>query len=40
MSTHGRTGMQRFTAGSTASSVVRTATCPVVLHRPPVFRMD
>jgi nucleotide-binding universal stress UspA family protein len=37
MSTHGRTGLQRFTAGSTASAVVRSATCPVVLHRPPVF---
>ena len=40
MSTHGRSGLQRFTAGSTASAVVRTATCPVVLHRPPVFAMD
>lgn len=38
--THGRTGLQRFTAGSTASSVVRAATCPVVLHRPPVFAVD
>lgn len=37
MSTHGRTGLRRFTAGSVASSVVRTATCPVVLHRPPTF---
>ena len=40
MSTHGRTGMKRFTAGSTASAVVRSATCPVVLHRPPVFSID
>ncbi len=40
MSTHGRTGMQRLTAGSTASAVVRAATCPVVLHRPPVFDLD
>ena len=40
MSTHGRSGLKRFTAGSTASAVVRTATCPVVLHRPPVFAMD
>ena len=37
MSTHGRTGLKRFTAGSTASAVVRSATCPVVLHRPPVI---
>ena len=35
MSTHGRTGLKRLTAGSTASAVVRSATCPVVLHRPP-----
>ncbi len=40
MSTHGRSGLQRFTAGSTASAVVRTADCPVVLHRPPVFAVD
>ena len=37
MSTHGRTGIQRLTAGSVASAVVRAATCPVVLHRPPVL---
>ena len=35
MSTHGRTGFQRLTLGSTAASVVHEATCPVVLHRPP-----
>ena len=40
MSTHGRSGLRRFTAGSTASAGVRTATGPVVLHRPPVFAMD
>ncbi len=37
MSTHGRTGIRRLTLGSTASSVVHGATCPVVLHRPPRF---
>lgn len=35
MSTHGRTGLKRLTAGSVASATVRNATCPVVLHRPP-----
>lgn len=39
MSTHGRTGLKRFTAGSTASSVVHTSTVPVVLYRPPVLAM-
>lgn len=33
--THGRTGMARLRAGSVAAKVVRTATCPVVLFRPP-----
>jgi len=40
MTTHGRTGMKRFTTGSTASSVVHTATVPVVLYRPPVLALD
>lgn len=40
MSTHGRTGMKRLTAGSTASSVVHTATVPVVLYRPPVLALE
>ena len=33
--THGRTGMERLRAGSVAAKVVRRATCPVVLFRPP-----
>jgi nucleotide-binding universal stress UspA family protein len=33
--THGRTGLERLRAGSVAAKVVRTATCPVVLFRPP-----
>jgi nucleotide-binding universal stress UspA family protein len=33
--THGRTGMARLRAGSVAAKVVRAATCPVVLYRPP-----
>jgi nucleotide-binding universal stress UspA family protein len=37
MSTHGRTGMQRLSMGSTAAAVVRSASSPVVLHRPPHF---
>ena len=40
MSTHGRSGLRRLTAGSVASSVVRAATCPVVLHRPPVIHPE
>lgn len=39
MSTHGRSGLRRLTLGSTAASVVHRATCPVVLHRPPRFRL-
>ena len=34
-STHGRTGMPRFVAGSTAAGFVRLAPCPVLLIRPP-----
>ena len=33
--THGRTGMARLRLGSVAADIVRDATCPVVLHRPP-----
>lgn len=33
MSTHGRSGIQRFMLGSTAERVVRTAPCPVVSIR-------
>jgi nucleotide-binding universal stress UspA family protein len=33
--THGRTGMARLRAGSVAAKMVRTATCPLVLFRPP-----
>ncbi len=39
MSTHGRTGMQRLSMGSTAAAVVRSASSPVVLHRPPHFAL-
>lgn len=35
MSTHGRTGMGRLRLGSVAAEVVRHASCPVVLNRPP-----
>lgn len=34
-STHGRTGLDRLRLGSVAAGMVRHATCPVVLHRPP-----
>ena len=37
MSTHGRTGFDRLTAGSVAAAVVHEASCPVVLQRPPRF---
>lgn len=40
MSTHGRSGVQRLSMGSTAAAVVREASCPVVLHRPPHFALD
>jgi nucleotide-binding universal stress UspA family protein len=33
MSTHGRTGLARFVFGSVAESVLRQATCPVLLVR-------
>jgi nucleotide-binding universal stress UspA family protein len=34
MSTHGRTGLQRFLLGSVASKVASAAPCPVLLVRP------
>jgi nucleotide-binding universal stress UspA family protein len=34
-STHGRTSMARLRLGSVAADVVKHATCPVVLYRPP-----
>jgi nucleotide-binding universal stress UspA family protein len=34
-STHGRTGMERLHLGSVTADMVRHATCPVVLFRPP-----
>jgi len=34
MTTHGRTGLARLTAGSIAADVIRRATAPVVLMRP------
>jgi nucleotide-binding universal stress UspA family protein len=33
--THGRTGMARLRLGSVAADMVRHATCPIVLYRPP-----
>lgn len=38
--THGRAGLARLTVGSTAADIVRHATCPVLLHRPPVLAGD
>lgn len=35
LSTHGRTGLERLRIGSVAADVVRRATCPVVMFRPP-----
>jgi nucleotide-binding universal stress UspA family protein len=35
VTTHGRSGLDRLRLGSVAAEVVRHATCPVVLHRPP-----
>lgn len=35
LTTHGRTGLERLRLGSVAAEIVRHATCPVVLHRPP-----
>ena len=37
-STHGRTGLDRLRLGSVAAEIVRHATCPVVLHRPPTLQ--
>lgn len=37
-STHGRTGLARIRVGSVAMDMVRHATCPVVLNRPPHIR--
>ena len=34
-STHGRSGVSRLRLGSVAADIVRHATCPVVLYRPP-----
>jgi nucleotide-binding universal stress UspA family protein len=33
--THGRTGMARLRSGSVTAEIVKHATCPVLLHRPP-----
>lgn len=35
LSTHGRTGLDRIRLGSVAAEIVRHASCPVILHRPP-----
>lgn len=35
LTTHGRSGLDRLRLGSVASEIVRHATCPVVMHRPP-----
>lgn len=34
ISSHGRTGIQRFVLGSVAEKVVRLATCPVLVMKP------
>ena len=34
LSTHGRTGLDRFISGSTAEKVVRRAGCPILVVRP------
>ena len=36
ISSHGRTGLGRILFGSTAESVVRHATCPVLVVKPPL----
>ena len=35
LTTHGRSGLDRLRLGSVAAEIVRHASCPVVLHRPP-----
>ena len=35
ISSHGRTGLGRILFGSTAESVVRHASCPVLVVKPP-----
>jgi hypothetical protein len=40
LTTHGRSGLDRLRLGSVASEIVRHATCPVVMHRPPTCRSD
>ena len=35
ISSHGRTGLGRIIFGSTAEAVVRHATCPVLVVKPP-----
>lgn len=35
VTTHGRTGLERLRLGSVAAEIIRHATCPIVLHRPP-----
>jgi len=35
ISSHGRTGLGRIIFGSTAESVVRHASCPVLVVKPP-----
>jgi nucleotide-binding universal stress UspA family protein len=38
--THGRTGLARLALGSTSAAIVRHASCPVVLLRPPELALD
>jgi nucleotide-binding universal stress UspA family protein len=40
ISSHGRTGLGRILFGSTAESVVRHATCPVLVVKPPQEKED
>jgi nucleotide-binding universal stress UspA family protein len=40
ISSHGRTGLGRILFGSTAEAVVRHATCPVLVVKPPPEKKD
>ncbi|MCP5095578.1 MAG: universal stress protein [Chloroflexi bacterium] len=40
MATHGRTGLRRLAFGSVAEDVLRSASCPVVVIRPPDYQLN
>jgi nucleotide-binding universal stress UspA family protein len=40
LATHGRSGLDRLRSGSVAAEVLRRATCPVVMFRPPRLSAD